>query len=84
MPSKCKFCEIDEIGNEANAKIIEKDKIIDLMAEFIEKVTVDLKIAFGENMLWDRNEIKQYFENKLNSRKEKYGRNNRVIYSVGF
>ena len=42
----------------------EKDKIIDLMAEYIEKITVDMKIAFGENMLWDRNEIKQYFEQK--------------------
>lgn len=41
-----------------------KDKIIDLMAEYIEKITVDMKIAFGENMLWDRNEIKQYFEQK--------------------
>ena len=38
-----------------------KDKQIDLMAEYIEKVTVDLKVAFGENMLWNRNEIKQYF-----------------------
>ena len=41
-----------------------KDKQIDLMAEFIEKVTVDLKVAFGENMLWNRDEIKQYFERK--------------------
>lgn len=41
--------------------IKQKDKQIDLMAEFIEKVTVDLKVAFGENMLWNRNEIKQYF-----------------------
>ena len=39
-----------------------KDKIIDLMAEYIEKVTVDIKIPFGENMLWDRNEIKQLFK----------------------
>ena len=39
----------------------DKDKQIDLMAEYIEKVTVDLKVAFGENMLWNRNEIKQYF-----------------------
>ena len=44
-------------------QLLEKDKIINLMAEFIEKVTVDMKIAFGENMLWDRNEIKQHFEN---------------------
>ena len=43
---------------------IQKDKQIDLMAEFIEKVTVDLKVAFGENMLWNRDEIKQYFERK--------------------
>ena len=48
----------------------EKDNQIDLMAEFIEKVTVDLKVAFGENMLWNRDEIKQYFE-----RKAKDGRN---------
>lgn len=48
----------------------EKDKQIDLMTEFIEKVTVDLKVAFGENMLWNRDEIKQYFE-----RKAKDGRN---------
>ena len=41
-----------------------KDKQIDLMTEFIEKVTVDLKVAFGENMLWNRDEIKQYFERK--------------------
>ena len=47
-----------------------KDKQIDLMTEFIEKVTVDLKVAFGENMLWNRDEIKQYFE-----RKAKDGRN---------
>lgn len=38
-----------------------KEQVIDLMAEYIEKVTVDLKVAFGENMLWNRNEIKQYF-----------------------
>ena len=38
-----------------------KDKQIDLMADFIEKVTVDMKIAFGRNMLWDKCEIKQYF-----------------------
>ena len=40
-----------------------KEQVIDLMAEYIEKVTVDLKVAFGENMLWNRNEIKQYFTN---------------------
>ena len=32
------------------------------MAKYIEKVTVDMKIPIGENMLWDRNEIKQLFE----------------------
>lgn len=48
-----------------NAELEKKDKIIDLMAEFIEKVTVDLKVAFGENMLWNQNEIKQYFEKKV-------------------
>lgn len=49
---------------EKDKEIEEKDRIIDLMAEFIEKVTVDLKVAFGENMLWNRDEIKQYFERK--------------------
>lgn len=49
---------------EKEAEIEKKDKMIDLMAEFIEKVTVDLKVAFGENMLWNQNEIKQYFERK--------------------
>lgn len=43
------------------SEIQKKDRQIDLMAEYIEKVTVDLKVAFGENMLWNRNEIKQYF-----------------------
>lgn len=46
---------------EQQEEIEKKDKQIDLMAESIEKVTVDMKIAFGENMLWDRREIKQYF-----------------------
>ena len=54
---------------EKDEEIEKKDKIIDLMAEFIEKVTVDLKIAFGENMLWNRNEIKQYFEREAKSDK---------------
>ena len=54
---------------EKSAEIEKKDRIIDLMAEFIEKVTVDLKIAFGENMLWNRNEIKQYFEREAKSDK---------------
>lgn len=49
---------------EKDKEIENKDEIIDLMAEFIEKVTVDLKVAFGENMLWNRDEIKQYFERK--------------------
>ena len=43
------------------SEIQKKDRQIDFMAEYIEKVTVDLKVAFGENMLWNRNEIKQYF-----------------------
>lgn len=46
---------------EQQEEMQQKDKQIDLMAEYIEKVTVDLKVAFGENMLWNRNETKQYF-----------------------
>ena len=48
----------------------QKDKQIDLMAEYIEKVTVDIKIAFGENMLWNRNYIKQYFEKQAKEKGE--------------
>ena len=51
----------------ADRENIQLKKQIDLMAEFIEKVTVDLKVAFGENMLWNRDEIKQYFERKSNN-----------------
>lgn len=64
--------DIEKVLNmlkEKDEEIEKKDKIIDLMAEFIEKVTVDLKIAFGENMLWNRNEIKQYFEREAKSDK---------------
>ena len=46
---------------EQQEELKKQDRQIDLMAEYIEKVTVDLKVAFGENMLWNRNEIKQYF-----------------------
>ena len=49
---------------EADRENIQLKKQIDLMAEFIEKITVDLKVAFGENMLWNRDDIKQYFERK--------------------
>ena len=60
-----KFIYSEKMGVEGNDKWTSNDKfkeqVIDLMAEYIEKVTVDLRVAFGENMLWNRNEIKQYF-----------------------
>lgn len=59
------LCDIIELFKKQNSEINKKDKIIELMAEYIEKVTVDMKIAFGENMLWDRNQIKQDFERKV-------------------
>ncbi len=62
---------------------MQKDKIIELMADFIEKVTVDLKVAFGENMLWNRNEIKQYFERKVeDERNIKYYRRRKEINRI--
>ncbi len=45
-------------------KIEKQNKIIDLMANYIKTLTVDLKIPIGENMFWDIAEIKQYFERR--------------------
>nr|DAD75430.1 MAG TPA: hypothetical protein [Siphoviridae sp. ctqw35] len=56
--------DLEDLNIGWQLELEKKDKMIDLMAEFIEKVTVDLKVAFGENMLWNQNEIKQYFERK--------------------
>lgn len=47
------------------AEIEKKDKIIDEMANYIRVITVDMKIPIGENLLWDKEEIKQYFERKI-------------------
>lgn len=49
----------------ANAKNIEKDKIIDLMLDTFSEL-----IIFDTNknepvFLWDKDDIKQYFENKV-------------------
>lgn len=61
---KCNGLECKVVKNNINLRLenIQLKRQIDLMAEYIEKVTVDMKIAFGENMLWDRNQIKQDFE----------------------
>lgn len=50
---------------EKDTELEKKDKIIDEMAKYIEKLTVDLKIPIGENMLWNIEDIKQCFERKI-------------------
>lgn len=59
---------IDEVLNliqTQQSEIERKDKIIDEMANYIRVITVNMKIPTGENLLWDNDEIKQYFERKI-------------------
>lgn len=59
-----------QLAIDRKKELEKKDEIIDEMVNFIKTLTVDIKIPYGENMVWDINEIKQYFEKKVNSRKE--------------
>lgn len=46
-------------------KLNKSNKMIDEMIDYIRVITVDIKIPIGENLLWDNNEIKQFFERKI-------------------
>lgn len=46
-------------------KIKKQEKIIDLMARDIEILTVDIKIPYSENMMWNVKEIKEHYERKV-------------------
>lgn len=51
-----------------------KDAIINEMTNCIRVITVDMKISIGENLLWNDNEIKQYFEGRVkNDRRRREG-----------
>lgn len=61
---------MQELLDLSDANNVKKDKIIDEMAKYIEILTVDLKIPIGENVLWNIEGIKQYFERKITSNKQ--------------
>lgn len=49
----------------ANAKNIEKDKIIDLMLDAFSELIISDTNKNKPTLLWDKGDIKQYFENKV-------------------
>lgn len=62
---RCNIVGYDLEVENLKAENQKKDKIINEMAKYIEKLTVDLKIPIGENMIWNIEDIKQCFEKKV-------------------